>query len=422
MSHTKPRGVGGAESGWADRAAASRAADARVPSKRLGDYLRQLREGYGYTLRKVEERAQALGESIDNSQLSRFEKGKAVPSFDKIRALAKIFNVTVQNFSDVLDLEEFARFTPTEEDYDTLMRSGKALFDSGEHGKAFVTYERALEIVRGGDGRAEHAEQAEQAEKIAAARRAMAYSLKRLGKLSLTEAELRSIFRDRKHLSRRTHLRCLLELSHVHRQLGDLYIASLLCKESLELAVEDGDLETQASVLNHMGSIHYEEGDFEPAVEYYQRALELFENLGFQKLRLTALTNLGAGLVLLHRFDEGVAKLREAHTAARRQGYRRITALSMNRLGEAYMLRGDYDSAKQHLAESDALASRPEETYNDILFCNAYLRWMAREEDNRTGETIAFGQLRRLRSRIERKFSEVLEFDRYVERARRHHA
>ena len=32
-------------------------------STRLGTYLRRLREGYGYTLRKVEERATAMGEA-----------------------------------------------------------------------------------------------------------------------------------------------------------------------------------------------------------------------------------------------------------------------------------------------------------------------------------------------------------------------
>ena len=63
-------------------------ADGR-PSLRLGQHLRRLREGYGYTLRKVEEKALTLGEAIDNSQLSRFEKGKALPSFDKLRALAQ---------------------------------------------------------------------------------------------------------------------------------------------------------------------------------------------------------------------------------------------------------------------------------------------------------------------------------------------
>ena len=98
-----------AEFSSAERAPAEIQAES---STRLGAYLRRLREGYGYTLRKVEERALAMGEAIDNSQLSRFEKGKAVPSFDKLRALGRVFNVPVQNFSDVLDLEEYRHLKP----------------------------------------------------------------------------------------------------------------------------------------------------------------------------------------------------------------------------------------------------------------------------------------------------------------------
>lgn len=385
-------------------------------SHRLGNYLRQLREGYGYTLRKVEQQSQALGEPIDNSQLSRFEKGKAVPSFEKLRALARIFNVTVQNFSDVLDLEEFSAYRPQGADYEALMRSGDDAFSRGDHGKAFVIYERALEIADESGVPARTA-----AERSVAARWRMASALKALGKLSLAEVELRNIFKDRQHLGRRTHLRCLLELSHVNRQLGDLYIATLLCKECLELAVEDSDVETQARVLNNLGSIHHDEGEHEQALGYFERSHELFAELGFQKMRLTVLTNLGGCLVTVRRFDEGVARLREAYSEARTRGYRRVAALAANRLGEAFYARGDHAAARRQLTESDALASVGER-YDDILFGNAYLRWqMARHEHNRTGETVAFGQLKRLRSRIERTFPEVLEFDTFVETARRHY-
>jgi len=55
-------------------------------SLRLGSYLRKLRNGYGYSLRRVEERARAEGGEIDNSQLSRYEKGICYPSFDKRRS------------------------------------------------------------------------------------------------------------------------------------------------------------------------------------------------------------------------------------------------------------------------------------------------------------------------------------------------
>ena len=147
---------------------------------RLGTYLRRLREGYGYTLRKVEERALAMGEAIDNSQLSRFEKGKAVPSFDKLRALARVFNVPVQNFSDVLDLEEYQELKPRSDDYNELLRSGAELLARGEHGRAFVSYERALEVAL------EVNEPARSVEMAAESRWRMASALKALGKLFMT--------------------------------------------------------------------------------------------------------------------------------------------------------------------------------------------------------------------------------------------
>src|SRR5262245_66308430 len=60
-------------------------------SVRLGNYLRRLRSGYGYSLRRVEERARAEGGEIDNSRLSRYEKGISYPPFRKPRVQVNLF-------------------------------------------------------------------------------------------------------------------------------------------------------------------------------------------------------------------------------------------------------------------------------------------------------------------------------------------
>ncbi len=387
-------------------------------SQRLGAYLRRLREGYGYSLRRVEERALALGEAIDNSQLSRFEKGKALPSFEKLRALARIFNVSVQNFSDVLDLEEYEPHKPAGGTYVELMASGHDLLHRGEHGRAFVTYERALEVAR----EQEAAPQAR--EHVAEARRHMAVALRKLGKLSMTEYELREILREAAGLEARTRLRTLLLLGYVYRETGDLYLASVVARECLDLAVEQGDLETQAGVLNTLGNIHHDQGDYAKAMDCYGRAHALLVTQGGpEEMKATVLTNMGGCLVALHRDEEGVARIREALVQAQERGLRRVASLALTRLGEASLKRGDAVRAHQHFAESDALASRSEEAYYDILFLNAFHRWtQARQDENTTKEKIAFGRLRHLRSLIERSFPEVEEFDRAVERSRsRHH-
>ncbi len=382
---------------------------------RLGSYLRRLREGYGYTLRKVEERASAIGEAIDNSQLSRFEKGKAIPSFDKLRALARVFNVPVQNFSDVLDLEEYQHLRPETADQASLLKAGAELVERGEYGRAFVTFEKALDVAEALPACPESKEM------IAEARWRMAIALKKLGKLYMTERELREILKDQDELSPRTRRRALLQLSFLYRELGDLYLASVLARESLQLAREEGDRSAQAGVLNSLGNIEFDENRFAEAEGYYRDALAVLDEMGgYHQMKATVLTNVGGCLAALGRFDEGIAILREAHCRAKEGGFRRVAALSLTRLAEAFRDHGDFSQSRDMLAESDALASRAEDAYHDILFLNAHHRWnMARNEGHGTREKIAFGRLRHLRSLLQRRFPEVDAFDRHIERTRR---
>src|SRR4029079_3369577 len=95
-------------------------------SVRLGNYLRRLRSGYGYSLRRVEERAGAEVGEIDNSQLSRYEKGICYPSFDKLRVLASVFNVSIQAFSDVVDLEAYEGLKPAPGEPRAIVDEGNA--------------------------------------------------------------------------------------------------------------------------------------------------------------------------------------------------------------------------------------------------------------------------------------------------------
>ena len=116
-------------------------------SMRLGTYLRRLRTGYGYSLRRVEERARAEGGEIDNSQLSRYEKGICYPSFDKLRVLASVFNVSIQSFSDVVELETYEQVELSGTDPEGLLADGTEALRQGDSGCAFAHYERALELL-----------------------------------------------------------------------------------------------------------------------------------------------------------------------------------------------------------------------------------------------------------------------------------
>ena len=51
----------------------TRAQDSWAPATKHGAYLRKLREGYGYTLRRVEEQSNALGEAIAVCPVHQFQ-------------------------------------------------------------------------------------------------------------------------------------------------------------------------------------------------------------------------------------------------------------------------------------------------------------------------------------------------------------
>lgn len=379
-------------------------------SERLGNYLRRLREGYGYTLRKVEERSSSIGDPIDNSQLSRFEKGKAYPSFDKLRVLARIFNVSVQNFSDIIDLEQFDALKPEPAPADALMHTGWESYDRGEYGRAYVTFERALECAGTGGERTPEA--------ALEARLWMSISLKKLGKLAMAESELRTLLRNRRSLGRRISVRALLQLALVMREQGDLYLASVTGRECLALASDEGDLDTQASVLNMIANVHEADGEYEEASNYYERALRVVEQLGGRpEMRATILINLGGCRAALSRFDAGTRLIRDALEISKSRRLRRTEALALTRLAEISIERGDLKKAKALLVESDLAAKSGDEQYVDILFLNTFRTWeMARREANAVRERLALGRLKHYRPYLERRFPEVDKFDAHVGR------
>ena len=153
-------------------------------SQRLGHYLRRLRTGYGLSLRRVEDKARQEGGEIDNSQLSRYERGICYPSFDKLCLLANIFNVSIQNFSDLLELEKVEAFEPAESaGYEALRTDGNREWEQGNFARAYSVYEKALARLESG------AEESVAPDVLARARFNLARSLLRMGKISLAETE-----------------------------------------------------------------------------------------------------------------------------------------------------------------------------------------------------------------------------------------
>lgn len=384
-------------------------------SLRLGQYLHGLRTGFGYSLRKVEEKARLQGGEIDNSQLSRYEKGICYPSFDKLRTLARIFNVSIQTFSDVVDLEELERDQPAVDDPDQLTKGANDAFRVGDYGRAYVMFQRARRLLEAaGD---DPSEEPEIAQKVARIRLAAAITLYRMNKVSLSEYEVRQLLRLERFLDPGTVVRALLQLSNVHASFGDLYLAEMEATRALAIAGTLAEPILAAYAHHALGRIFQEREENAPALEHYHEALGRYRDAGDLHEALKVKLNLGPIYASRGQFREGIRLLREAREEAQRLGHRWTVASAGAWLAEIHYRRGDYGAARQCIRESNAIASSNEVQYVDILFLNAFYGWkIALAEDNVAEARIALGRLKYLRPNLEQNFAEVREFDRHIEK------
>ena len=388
-------------------------------SARLGNYLRRLRNGYGYSLRRVEERARAEGGEIDNSQLSRYEKGICYPSFDKLRILSSVLNVPIQAFSDVVDLEAYEHLKPKSGEPRALLEEGQQALKAGDTPHAFACYERALELLE------THPESNDKQALVARTRLSLALALHRLGKLALSEQELRAALRKPSALEELSLAsQAILNLANVHADQGDLLLAEMEAERAYDRARNEDQDVLCARALHTLGRVLAERGEHTAAIERYRSAAILYERSGDAYEAIRIRLNSGGCYVAMGKVREGIRMLRRALLESRSAGYRRQQAHAWSYLAEGYYRLNDHERARKCLRESDAIAGAghdKQDKYCDLLFVNAFYDWqMASREDNPTREKIAFGRLKALRSGLERKFPEVETFDAHVERGRAH--
>jgi tetratricopeptide (TPR) repeat protein len=327
-----------------------------------------------------------------------------------------VFNVSIQSFSDVVELEAYEVLKPEEGTPKSLLADALDALRAGDSGQAFAHCERAQEMLHEISPKS-----AEQRALVGEIRVNQAIALSRLGKLALAEQELRNALRKSEELGESLKIRAVVTLAGLHAQQGERFISELEAGRAFEMAREAGEDRMAVMALHILARALYEQGRYREAIERFRETATLYEECGelFEATRVRI--NIGANYVALGKVREGIRLLRGTMEESRDKKYRRLEALSWSHLGEAYYQLKDSRRSRGCFRESDALASRGNEKHTDILFINAFYEWkLAENEDNPTREKIALGRLKVLRSTLEQRFPEVEEFDRYVERRRAH--
>ena len=380
-------------------------------SARLGNYLRRLRSGYGLSLRRVEEKAKADGGEIDNSQLSRYERGKCYPSFDKLCVLANIFNVPIQNFSDLLDLANIEQFEiPQATEYEELRTAANREWEQGNFARAYAIYEAALARLE------EPGAPTMDPDQLARARFNLARSLLRMGKISLAETELRIILREHRSIEPATKALVLLCLADAHHDKGDGYLAILEAEKCLEIARSIGHTEYEGYALLRLASTRFEQGDYELALESFREARTRLDAIASRHDLTLIRANIGYCLAMGGKPERGLRELRESLQVSTREGFRRCASYTLLHIGLVHEMREEPKKARDAFEEAELMAHGGEERYVDILFQTAYRLWeMARTAGNQVQEKVYFGRLKFLRPQLDRRFVEVEKFDRFIE-------
>jgi transcriptional regulator with XRE-family HTH domain/Tfp pilus assembly protein PilF len=380
-------------------------------STRLGNYLRRLRVGYGLSLRRVEDKAKTGGGEIDNSQLSRYERGKCYPSFDKLCLLANIFNVPIQNFSDVLDLERVEMYEPSEPaTYEDIKAEASREWDQGNYTRAYAIYETALARLEDG------AEGSVDPETLARARFNLARTLLRMGKISLAETELRLILRRHRDISPTPEVAVLGALADAHEDKGDRYLALLESEKALVLAREAANVEYEGYSHHRIGRLHFLDGEYAKALESFRGARALLEDKASRYDLTLIRINIGFCQAMLGKVDRGVRELREALQVAGKEGFRRCSTYALLYLGQIHLAKQEMVKARDFFEEAELMAHGGEERFVDILFQTAFHLWeMARLSGNQVQEKVYLGRLKFLRSQLDRHFLEVEKFDQFIE-------
>jgi tetratricopeptide (TPR) repeat protein len=374
--------------------------------QRLGEFLKVCREERRLSLRQVERLSEAFSERIANSYLANCERGRFIPSVQKLLTLSRVFGIPLQSFVDRIDLEQHGALKPELDSFEACRDLGIEEAQRGNLGRAFACFERSLEVLerQGGDVRLRLTAEID-----------IAIVLKRMGKHSAARDALEHVLR-RREMPPALRVRALDILAGVQRERGNLTLALVFASEADRLARLHDERQLRPHTCNTLANIYYDLGDDASAAPWYERALRRFRRAGETIGLIVATSNYGNCLLRLGRRGEGLARLNEALELARREDTKRLTADVLGYLARAHYQASDFTAARRLALDSIQIARRGD--YFDTLFANHFYLWrMARAEGKEKDEGIYFKSLNYFRTKLESTLPELEEFDQILRSA-----
>ena len=371
-----------------------------IDGKRLGGYLRGVREDRRLSLDIVAEMSDGYPERITKSHLSRIENGQATPSFSRMFTLSQIYGIPVASLAEQLEVDLIRGMTPaahaTKPDTE-LLEEARKLRVGGRYREALQLYGTVLD-------RTYH-----EGKDLVELQLHRVNCLVLMGRYFSAKEECELLLGS-PALSTKQHVIALQYLVNCCYRMGRYTVAGMaLDRAKLVMQELPEGHRLHAGLAGLEGRLLHSMGQYGQAVGCFRKSVALFEEMkqGFAACRDRL--NLGVALADLGCVAEARVHLNKVVETARKEGYDRQRVYAMSALGILAYREDDYDLAESRCLQSNRIA-RPRK-YFALIFQNCYYLWrIALARNDQAAATSNERTLRAYLSRVEEHLPEAVDY------------
>ena len=377
-----------------------------IANHRLGERLRKLRVERKLTLSGVEALTEGFGERINKSYLFRVERGITVPSIQRLRILAKVFRVKLSSLLEVLDnsFEEHEKRAYlgtdlTKLSYDQLRKEGIQAEREGDFTKATLYYRAAITSAEN------DANPSQRSIMTAKARYDLSVALKQAGNLGMALEEAQ-IALEEKDLPESLLDYIRLNLVYLYRRMGRPVMASHILDRLFQ---RSDDLERIVLVGAHTARGFLLLGDDPRAAVVSFRSALAVRCQKDPHEECALLQDVALAETKIGNYSRALRTLVRSRDLAKRKDLFFLLAKCFVEIGRVHYLQRNIDSAREAFREANAL-SRRHDYYEQLFLAQYYLRKLSLDQGDPTSAKSIEASLRYLATRIEESFEELETF------------
>ncbi|MCV3214975.1 tetratricopeptide repeat protein, partial [Plectonema radiosum NIES-515] len=149
----------------------------------------------------------------------------------------------------------------------------------------------------------------------------------------------------------------LTSLGNAYISLGQYQQAIEFHQQSLDIAREIGDRNSEGKSLANLGLVYLNQGQYQQAIELFQQSKQIATEIGDRNTEGLCLMNLGAAYLNQGQYQEAIELFQQSKQIAREIGDRNSEGKCLMNLGIAYLYQGQYQQAIKFFEQSKQIAT-----------------------------------------------------------------